>query len=264
MLSRLRISSHWPAKFSAIAEAFGSASIRVDLRVEHRRRAQPAPLGQRQQLLVRHRVPEEVAQPRGQLDVRDAVHLRRIVRVEIALDVEQEVRRDEHRLNRQRDALLHRLPVALRQVDELPQRRDFRAGDRPAVGAPRQRRQDAVDAARTGRRIADQDALAARLLTRRGERPDDGDRADPLVDRVLVDVLLRQRLDERIVDEPEAQRVIAFGNRDADALLGKRVEIDEAGRLGLDRHGVGQLPVHPEAERDRRAHPSPAGPAGRS
>ncbi len=28
MLSRLRISSHWPAKFSAIAKAFGSASMR--------------------------------------------------------------------------------------------------------------------------------------------------------------------------------------------------------------------------------------------
>ena len=28
MLSRFRISSHWPAKFSASADAFGSASIR--------------------------------------------------------------------------------------------------------------------------------------------------------------------------------------------------------------------------------------------
>ena len=43
-----------------------------------------------------------------------------------------------------------------------------------------------------------------------------GHGVDPLVDRVLVDVPLCQRLDVRIVDEPEAQRVIAFGDRDAD------------------------------------------------
>ena len=43
----------------------------LHLRVEHRRRAQLPALGQREQLVVRHRVPEEVAQPRRQLDVRD-------------------------------------------------------------------------------------------------------------------------------------------------------------------------------------------------
>ena len=77
MLSRLRISSHWPAKFSAIANAFGSASIRFTCAsstagvLSWRRSASDS------SSLVGHRVPEEVAQPRGQLDVRDPVHLAR-------------------------------------------------------------------------------------------------------------------------------------------------------------------------------------------
>ena len=127
MLSRLRISSHWPAKFSAIAERLRIGEHALNLGVEHRRRAQPPALGERQQFLVWHRVPQEVAQPRGQLHVRDPVHLGRIVRIEIALDVEQEVRRDEHRLDRQGEPLLHRLAVARRQRHELPQRRDLGA-----------------------------------------------------------------------------------------------------------------------------------------
>ncbi len=81
MLSRLRISSHCPAKFSAIANAFGSASIRFTCASSTAGALQPSALGQRQQLLVRHRVPQEVAQPRGQLDVRDPVHPGRVGRV---------------------------------------------------------------------------------------------------------------------------------------------------------------------------------------
>ena len=133
MLSRFRISSHWPAKFSAMRGRLRIGEHARHLRVEHLRRAQLAPLGQRQQLVVGHRVPQEVAQPRGQLDVRDPVHRGRIGRVAIALDVKQEVRRDEHRLNRERDALLDGLPVGLRQRHELRQRGDFRAAS-PAAG----------------------------------------------------------------------------------------------------------------------------------
>ena len=205
-----------------------------------------------EQLVVRHRVPQEVTQARGQLDVRNPVHSRRIVRVEVALDVEQEMRRDEHRLNGEGNALLDRLAVVLREGDELAQRRDLRGGHRPAVGAPRHRRQDAIDTLRTGRGIAHQDLLAARLLPLRGKRANDRHRADPLVEGVLVDVRRGERLDERVVDESEAERVIAFGDRDADLLFRVRVEVDEARRLGFDLLRVRQLAIHPEAQRDGR------------
>ena len=111
----------------------------LHLRVEHCRRAQLAPLGQRQQLLVRHRVPQEVTQPRRQLHVRDPVHPAGIVRVEIALDVKQEMRRDEHRLDRQGEALLHGLALraspAPRTSAAPPPPRRSPAGDTPAAPA---------------------------------------------------------------------------------------------------------------------------------
>ena len=123
------------------------------LRLEDLRRAQPAPFGQRQQLLVRHRVPQEVTQPRGQLDVRNPVHAARIGRVAVALDVKQEMRRHEHRLDRERDALLHRLPV-------VPSR-----ARRTSVSA-------ATSAPVTGRRYARRATVARIRSTQRG--PDAG------------------------------------------------------------------------------------------
>src|SRR5262245_52761154 len=106
---------------------------------------------------------------------------RRIVRVEIALDAEQEMRRDEHRLNRERDALLDRLSVLLRERDGLPQGRDLRGGHGPTVGAARSGRENTVHACRTRRGIADEDTHATRLLTLRREWTDDRHRSDPLV-----------------------------------------------------------------------------------
>ena len=64
--------------------------------------------------------------------------------------------------------------------------------------------------------------------------------------------VLGERLDERIVHESEAQRVIAFRHGHANPLLGVRVEVHEPGRLRLDLLRVRQLPVHPEAQRDGR------------
>ena len=179
------------------------------------------------------------------------MHPGRIVRIEVAFDVEEEVRRDEHRLDGEGNALLERLPLALRQSHEFLQGGDVRAGHRPPVGAAGERRQDPIDTARAGRGIADHDLLTARFLTRRRERSDDGHGADPLVERVLVNVASRQRLDERIVDEAQTQRVIAFRHRHADRLFRERIEVDEPRGLGLDALGMRQFAVHPQAQGDR-------------
>ena len=171
-----------------------------------------------------------------------------IVRIEIAFDVKQEMRRHQHGLNRDREALLHRKPVGLRHGDELLQRRHFEPRHRPPVGAPRERGQNPVDTRRSGLRIADQDAFAAGLLFRQREGPDDRHRADPLVGRVLVDVLLGERLHEIVVDEAEANVMVAFRQRHPDRFLGVRIEIHQARRLGLDDLRLDQLSVHPDTE----------------
>ena len=71
----------------------------IDLGFKHARVAQPAGFGERQQLLVRHRAPEEIADPRGELERRHLVHERGVARIGIALDAEQEIGRDQHRLD---------------------------------------------------------------------------------------------------------------------------------------------------------------------
>ena len=158
MLSRLRISSHWPAKFSAIADAFGSASIRFTCASSTAGALQPAPLGQRQQLLVRHRVPQEVAQPRGQLHVRDPVHPAS----------GRSGTRSRSMWNRKcGDTSIawiarampcsDRLPVAFASVTNRFSAATSAPRHGPAIGAARQRREDPVDAGRPGLRIADQD-----------------------------------------------------------------------------------------------------------
>ena len=58
-----------------------------------------------QQLVVRHRSPEEVAQSRSQFEVGNLVHLGGIVRIQVAFDAKEEVRGNQDRLYRQLDAL---------------------------------------------------------------------------------------------------------------------------------------------------------------
>ena len=117
-----------------------------DLRVQHLRDAEPSAFGQRQELFVRHRVPQEITEPRGQLDVRDSVHPARVGRIQIALDMKQEMRRDQHRLNCEGDSLFEGLSLTPRQCDESLQSGDFRAEHRPAIRATRQCREDPVHA----------------------------------------------------------------------------------------------------------------------
>src|SRR5207248_4073822 len=67
------------------------------------------------------------------LDVGDLVHLFRIGRIRIALDAEQEVRRYQHRLNRQLDALLNVQLVSSRDSHKSHERSRFTLRDRAAI-----------------------------------------------------------------------------------------------------------------------------------
>ena len=77
-----------------------------DLSVQHSGRGELAGFGQREQLVVRHRAPEEIAQARGELEIGNPMHLGRIRSIRVSLDTEQEMGGNQHRLNRQLDALL--------------------------------------------------------------------------------------------------------------------------------------------------------------
>ena len=66
--------------------------MRVDLRVQHRGSLQPAFLGQIQKLVVRHGTPEEVAEPRCEFDIGNAMHGCGVSWLGIALDAEKEIR----------------------------------------------------------------------------------------------------------------------------------------------------------------------------
>ena len=81
------------------------------------------------------------------------------------LDAEQEVGRDEHRLNGNADRFLPgsaALPVGGREGRELG---DLAVGGRPAVGAPRQSREDPLLA--IGRMLATDEDFSQALLGRR-------------------------------------------------------------------------------------------------
>ncbi len=167
--------------------------------------------------------------------------------------MKQEMRRDQHRLNREGDSLFEGLSLTPRQCDESLQSGDFRAEHRPAIRATRQCREDPVHA-----RGSDDDGSQTRMRLRLGFSPFVANGPMTVTEPIhlfslsLVDVVLRERLDEGIVDEPEAKRVIALGHGHADPLLGVRVEVDESRRLRLDLGGIGQLAVDPETQRHRR------------
>ena len=63
-------------------------------------------LRQVEQPIVGHRRPKEIAQPRGQLKLRDPMRRARVGRVGVMLDAVKKMRRNQHRLDRQLDPLL--------------------------------------------------------------------------------------------------------------------------------------------------------------
>ena len=151
--SRLRVSSHWPAKLSAKAADFGSAIIRFTCASRTAGRCSWLASPSREQLVVRHRAPQEVAEPRRQFEIGDAAAT---AGPGIALDAEQELRRDQHRGDRELQALRRRVaarPCACRRC--AVSRATSAFVDRTPVGAARERGEDPVHAGGAGRRIAD-------------------------------------------------------------------------------------------------------------
>ena len=64
-----RRASHWPTKFFVNADGLRIGEHPLDLLVQHVGLAEPMLFGERQQLLVGHRAPEEIGEPVGQGEV---------------------------------------------------------------------------------------------------------------------------------------------------------------------------------------------------
>ena len=124
---RLRICSHWPAKFSTRARDFGILEHPPDLGLEHVGLTQLALAGVVEQLVVGHAAPEEVRQPRGQLPVVDGVRRASLGRL-VDLDAEEEVRRREHRLQGELNARLEGVAVLVGRIDEAEEAADLVVG----------------------------------------------------------------------------------------------------------------------------------------
>ena len=148
----------------------------LDLRRQRARRAQFAAFSQRQQLIIRHRPPQEVAQARGQFQVSNLVNLRRVRWVCVVFDAEQEVWRDEHCLNRHLHTLLNAhafAAAALCSAGQLHQGGGFAFRHWATIGAMRKRRDDLFNTSRAGVRTADQDFPPAGLFGSGRERPNE-------------------------------------------------------------------------------------------
>ena len=132
---RLRIWSHWSAKFSTNARDFGSRSIRATCASRFVAGPQLALRGEVEQLVVGHAAPEEVREPRGQLEVVDRQPAGAVRPRSVELDPEEELRRDQHRLDGELDAPLEAVAVlAGPGRRDLTSRATSPAVDGPAVG----------------------------------------------------------------------------------------------------------------------------------
>ena len=122
----------------------GAACVRQHpphLGAQHRRLAQAALGGQRQQFLVGNRAPQEERQPRRQFEIADGPRLSGREAGGVVLDAEDERRAREQAAQRQLDAGVERslLPAFL---EEGEQPRAVRRRHRTPIGAPRQRGKD--------------------------------------------------------------------------------------------------------------------------
>ena len=207
-----------------------------------------AALGEREQFVVRHPTPQEVAEARGQLDIGDRVGPGGVERVRVMLDAEEEVGGDKHGLEGQLNSLRGGLPVGFRHGDELEERGGFGLGDRAAPGMMGQVGDDLCDAGGAGIGIADEDLGAAGRRGLGSVGADEGDGIQVLVFLAVVGVLGVEAFDEFVVEEGGAEDVIALGEEEAHLLFGVRIEVDQFGWLGFDGHGVEELAVHPESE----------------
>ena len=105
-----------------------------DLGFEGRRVGQLAPVGQVAERRVGHRRPEEVRQADGQLVVADLIGRLRPLRAPVALDPEQEVGRDQGRLEHQADRVFVSGTFRGRAVEQGQEPADFFLEHRPSIG----------------------------------------------------------------------------------------------------------------------------------
>ena len=139
---RLRTWSHWPAKFSTSAVALRVAEHPPDLRVEVLPFAELSLPGKLEKLIVGHAAPEEVGEPRRQLEFRYRSSVRGLDnlvfllnRSRSELNPKEKLRRDQHRLDRELHSAFKALAVLLRQVDKPHQLCHFSWQERTAIGA---------------------------------------------------------------------------------------------------------------------------------
>ena len=111
--SSARNCSHWPPKFSASALDLRVAQHAPHLRGEDRRIAQRAGIGGAPQRGVRHARPQEVGQPRRQFVLGDRVRSSSTRGGgTVAFDAEQEIGRDQQRLDADRQPSVERVLLA--------------------------------------------------------------------------------------------------------------------------------------------------------
>ena len=118
---------------------FGSSSIRSTCAVRTCGILQPALRREIVQLVVRHGGPEEIREARCQLELAQRIDARLLAAV---LQLEQEIRPDEHGLDRQLHPFFERVAALRRAIVESEERRDVRGFDRPAIGFAQERAQD--------------------------------------------------------------------------------------------------------------------------
>ena len=209
-VSMSRAWSHWPTKLRTNSSDRGSASIRSTWAG---RFARSSPLaGQADQLVVGHRRPEEVGQPRGQGVFVDERMPASAAPGSAVLLAEQEPRRGQHGHHRLGDARLEGLARLRRRpprrcatsrstvASSTGRRKALRRRTGPAARghtARRPRRRPGTSPGRTGRKFVGRTQCS--LL----HRPADGHRRDPHGERPDLLLVRRQRL------ELERQRVLA-------------------------------------------------------
>src|SRR5688572_22879996 len=125
-----------PLRRKARRQRFGLRILEhaLDLRGKYTRSAQRAALRDFQQLVIRARAPEEERQPRGQIEIGDAVVLAGTRGGRRLFKTEQETRAGENRLHRHADTRLEISAVLAALLIELVEAVEIRRGERAAIG----------------------------------------------------------------------------------------------------------------------------------
>ena len=135
--ARLPTRSHWPAKSSASARDFGSASIRRTWSASTPGSWSRPASARSDSSRVGHRRPEEVRQPAGQLVVGDAI--RALDVGPVALEEIEELGRDQDGPQGEPDGGLEAVAARLGAAEQPHQPLDLVGVDRPAERAPGER-----------------------------------------------------------------------------------------------------------------------------